>query len=671
MSSDYQSLNDAAARPVAVVSHSRSGGGSGSVAPAPAPASPGAYGRVHAQSVDHGELAFGKQFDAQPGGHALPKHLTRQDVIESCKHFRKLKPISGSRIKFNLLWNLVIWSFCSLPLWLPLCAGCTRSFFAVSGVLLFFNLVWMLAVAFTAYYVWFLYKGMEVDYKAKYAPETPLYHIIILTIYKDDMEIVMRTLESIAKQTEAKRICMVLGWEGRTPDREERTRMIREAFGDSFYQLLFSCHPYQLPHEIASKAANANWALRYAVRHLFERVGHSNTDHFTVSTCDSDTLYHPRYFESLGADYLSMLHAKHPETHRTIWQAPLFYNWALDKSSFVTRITGLLRTTMTMGCLIPYAVNPMSCFSFSLELAIRGAYWHPQIFMDDVGFLLTMQIGAQDRINMRCLPVPVLSGPTSGATWADDVWEWYVQVRRWAIGTADNFHFMMVKMRCLPIVGAITFTCGYFLYYGIILCSGPLFTLNACMFQFVCPDDSAAQWSSGVNFLADWSLFGAQLTPNRMLMFLTLLPSVWYGVMFILDAVWCKYILHVQEDISFPRNMAHWLLVAPAMLLYSLTQLHGYNVLAFKGKIGACIHQLAGKATLGGAAGMAHGGSEANSKNQALLSPAQRAAAAVDQDDGAAERMADDVFQAESLGAAEGGVGSLRAAVKDAQSNGF
>lgn len=96
-------------------------------------------------------------------------------------------------------------------------------------------------------------------------------------------------------------------------------------------------------------------------------------------TCDSDTLFHERYFEALTADYQKMLKANHPETHRTIWQAPLFYNWNLDQSSFITRITGLLRTTMTMGCLIPYSVNPMSCFSFSLPLAIRGGYWHPQV----------------------------------------------------------------------------------------------------------------------------------------------------------------------------------------------------------------------------------------------------------------------------------------------------
>jgi len=83
------------------------------------------------------------------------------------------------------------------------------------------------------------------------------------------------------------------------------------------------------------------------------------------------------------------------------------------------------------------------------------------------------------------------------------MWEWYVQVRRWAIGTADNFHFMMVKMNNLPIVAAITFTMGYFLYYGIILCSGPLFSVNACIYSAVCSDSSDVWGHDGLKWMTD------------------------------------------------------------------------------------------------------------------------------------------------------------------------
>jgi hypothetical protein len=212
--------------------------------------------------------------------------------------------------------------------------------------------------------------------------------MIILTIYKDPMEVIFRTVDSIAAQTEARRIVMVMAWESRTPDREQRTKQMQERYGGKFHALLFPVHPFGLPHEIASKAANANWGLRHAIRALFETgidgaQPATNINNYTVTTCDADTLFHPKYFEALSADYLDMLKTGDPwydshslfirilscshctnhvmvchnRVHKTIWQAPLFYNWNLDQNSFITRITGLLRTTFMMGMLIPYNVN--------------------------------------------------------------------------------------------------------------------------------------------------------------------------------------------------------------------------------------------------------------------------------------------------------------------------
>ena len=98
-----------------------------------------------------------------------------------------------------------------------------------------------------------------------------------------------------------------------------------------------------------------------------------------VTTCDSDTLFPPKYFEALTADYYAMKKRCDPRLHSTVWQAPLLYNWSLNLSSVFVRVTALLRSVMTAGLLIPFSVNPMSCFSFSLECAVRGGFWHPQV----------------------------------------------------------------------------------------------------------------------------------------------------------------------------------------------------------------------------------------------------------------------------------------------------
>lgn len=513
--------------------------------------------------------------------------LTSSIVLRNARRLKRLKPLNLSLLRWNLLWLLVIIIFITLPIWLIYASqACLPTFYAIISVLLWFDLVWLLALIFTCSTLISLSYGMKTDHKQTYPAETPLIHLLILTIYKDEMGVVCRTVDSLAEQTEAKRIVLVMAWESRTPDREERSELIRQRYGDKFLHILFPVHPYGLENEIASKAANANWGLRESVRFIMQdEEQRKRVEHVMVTTCDADTLFHPRYFEALSADYLRRVKENDPAVHRTIWQAPLFYNWNLDQNSFPVRITGLLRTLMTMGLLIPYNVNPMSCFSFSLTLAVRGGYWHPQIFMDDVGYLLTMMIGTQKRIRIRLLPVPVRSGPTSGDTWFSDVKEWYIQVRRWGIGTADNFHYFVVKVPSLPIIASCVFAIGYFLYYGVILCSASLFNVSAAVFPLLCPH-MELYWLPKI------------FQPYQVLILVGLIiPQILYGGLFILDAIWCRWTLQVKEDIFFLRNLLHWILTPLTLIVLSLIQLWSYIVLAVQGKR-ACIHRVAGKATL-------------------------------------------------------------------------
>ena len=263
---------------------------------------------------------------------------------------------------------------------------------------------------------------------------------------------------------------------------------------------------------------------------------------------------------------------------------------------------------MTMGCLIPYSVNSMSCYSFPLPLGIRAGYYHPQLFMDDVGFLLTMQIGIQARVHLRALPVYVLNGPTAGETWLRDLWEWAVQVRRWAIGTADNFHYSITKLSDMPLSTVMAFSIGYFIYYGLVLCSSHLFhILTWTVATHTCPDEqSVSHWSPVFQRIAEVALPGGwHLTVSHLVLLLAfVVPYGLYACMFVLDAVWCRYILHVKEDINPIRNFLHFVFTGPCMLVYALVQLLGYHVIAVQGKVGACVHKVTNKAGMGTVGGL-------------------------------------------------------------------
>ena len=154
------------------------------------------------------------------------------------------------------------------------------------------------------------------------------------------------------------------------------------------------------------------------------------------------------------------------------------------------------------------------------------------------------------------------------------------------LGTADNFHYFVVKIPSLPIVASCIFSIGYFLYYGVILCGASLFNISAGILPLLCPD------------LELWWL-PKVFAPYQVLLFACLiLPQCLYGLLFILDAIWCRWTLNVKEDIFFLRNVLHWILTPVTLIVLSLIQFWSYHVLAARGKK-ACIHHVAGKATLG------------------------------------------------------------------------
>ena len=166
---------------------------------------------------------------------------------------------------------------------------------------------------------------------------------------------------------------MVISFKEKTPDVEKKIEEWDKIFWNSFERLLFTVHPFGQPHEIPGKCSNANYGLRESVRVLQQEMGQFfDPTKIIITTCNADSNFHPRYIKALTSRFL-----KEEKPDAVVFQAPLLYNWGLDGTSFVTRVTGLLCSTLMMGALIPFNINTMSIFSFSLKLCISGNYVHP------------------------------------------------------------------------------------------------------------------------------------------------------------------------------------------------------------------------------------------------------------------------------------------------------
>jgi hypothetical protein len=419
-----------------------------------------------------------------------------------------------------------------------------------------------------------LYRKRSFDFKKAYIgmESKPIRHIVAISCYKEPVELISQSVQTLADQTEVNRITMVISFEERTPHSEEKCRLLKKQFENcGFERLIFTIHPFGLPNEIPGKCSNANYGLRKAIQEM--EIIDNDTDHILITTCDADSKFPPKYISALTYQYLK---EKCPSL-TTIYQSPLFYNWKLDSLSCITRVTGLLRSFLMLGALIPFNINTMSIFSFSLSLVKQGNFIHPAYQMDDIICLIRWMGITQKRLKISMIPVPVLSGPTNGETIEKEIIEWARQARRWTIGAAEVFHYFIIKSNRIPKRAALSWGIVFIIYYGILLCTAGLYGLTSMLSMFLL--------IKNVPVYINYIMYG--LLAAQMFTFL---------IAFIID-IFIPRLLKVEECICLLRNAYHFISTPFVLLAYSFVELYALHELIIFGKK-VCKHGASTKTAL-------------------------------------------------------------------------
>ncbi|CAF1180235.1 unnamed protein product [Adineta steineri] len=478
------------------------------------------------------------------------------------------------RFRWNLIFNVLVWIICPLPFWLPFLSN-KAAIYVLPSIQGTFVLIWFIISILAARNAFLIFHYRHRDYSTMLTTEerNKIRHVVAISCYKEPLELIKRSVDTLAAQTEVNRISMVISFEERTPDVHLKCQTLEDCYSKTgFRDLIFTIHPYGVPNEIPGKCSNSNYALRTAVQQL-KLNDEQNGNHILVTTCDADSQFHRQYIAALSYQYVK---DNYP-TLTTIYQPPLFYNWNLDGLSFFTRITGLLRSTLMLGALIPFSINTMSIFSFSLTLAKSGNYVHPAYQMDDIICLIRWMGVTGRRLSIHMVPVPVLSGPTCGRTIEYEFMEWARQARRWTIGAAEVFHYFMVKSRHIPFLTSLSWSLTFLIYYGILLCSSGLYSLTS--------------------FLA--TLFLVEEIPINIIYTTYLLFSIQmfsFLIAFIID-IFIPRLLDVHECIFFLRNLFHFLMTPFVLIAYSLVEFYALHEVMIRGKK-VCKHGASNKNTL-------------------------------------------------------------------------
>lgn len=339
--------------------------------------------------------------------------------------------------------GVVTWFVISALFWAPLVAPVPLAVLVVA-----FNLYWIGRSINSA---WYAYKGYhrikeeeQVDWRARYEsaldegrvllPWESIQHIVIIPNLNEKVEKLRLTLQALADQEwVARQIIVVLAMEAKEKEAPAKARQLQEEFRGAFAHIFYTLHPQGLPGETPGKSSNEAWAARWAKTHLVDELGY-DIDRITISSCDADSVFHPRYFSSLTYKFCT-----DADRYRKFWQSPMFlYNNIWEVPAPIRLVSVLSNVNFLADLMKPHGlVFPQSTYSLSLRMCDEVGYWDEDVIPEDWHMFLKCFFKLRGEVTTDVIFLPTGSDAVQSATYFGSLVSRYKQAQRHAWGAVD------------------------------------------------------------------------------------------------------------------------------------------------------------------------------------------------------------------------------------------
>ncbi len=282
----------------------------------------------------------------------------------------------------------------------------------------------------------------QKDWQAEYArlatsdslPLDDVHHVIIIPNYKEDVETLRRTLDHLAEQCcAAHSINIVLAMEVGEQGALQKGARLQTEYAGRFENIFVATHPKGLSGEMQCKSANQAWATRWAKRTMVDEMGY-NINHLIVTSMDSDTLWHPQYFEALR-----VLFAVHPRRYTMFWQAPIRYHGNVWEINPLMRILHAYSSAWELAYLAApwWMALPMSSYSMSMRLLDSAGYWDTDVIADEWHMYIKSYFQRDGDVGLQPILLPFYANATTGNSVWKAVKERYLQTLRHSWGAKE------------------------------------------------------------------------------------------------------------------------------------------------------------------------------------------------------------------------------------------
>ncbi len=327
--------------------------------------------------------------------------------------------------------------------------------FWVAIFIIAFDVYWFFKTIFLSLHMRSAFNKMRVNLKRNWLKELEefspnsevlagvkwqgIYHLVILPMYKEPLEIVRSSFLSLTKiNYPLNKLIVVLAIEERGGEEALNiAKEIEREFGNKFFKFLTTRHPADIAGEIAGKGSNDTWAIKEVKNKIIDEL-QIPYERIIVSCFDVDTMVLPDFFGCLTYNYLS----SEKPLRSSFQPIPLFINNIWHAPAFAR----IFAFSTTFWQMIQQS-RPERLITFSSQ----SIGFKP---LAEIGFWQTNVVNEDSRIFWQCLlnfdgdwqTVPLFFPVYMDANVADAFWQTlknqYKQIQRWSYGVENNAYFL-------------------------------------------------------------------------------------------------------------------------------------------------------------------------------------------------------------------------------------
>ena len=268
-----------------------------------------------------------------------------------------------------------------------------------------------------------------------------LHHAIIIPTYKESIEKIKETIDSIASQTfSTKKIHIFVAFEERELEAKDKSVELTREYKSSFGGFYSTFHPDNAL-EVKGKSSNQAYAAKFANEALIENPirraqGGEKIDvnFLTVSSVDADAIFDKQFIACLSYKFLSST-----DPYHTFWQsANVAYNNFWQVPSFI-RIIAFFSSLWRISLLVQgLRLIPNSVYSLSFKLLKDIDYWDTDVIPEDYRIFFKAFFDSRGKVNVEPIFLKTsMDSPYSGS-YFKSLLNKYNQERRWSWGISDD-----------------------------------------------------------------------------------------------------------------------------------------------------------------------------------------------------------------------------------------